>query len=367
MKILQVCSAQTMGGGERHVIDLTRALIERGHKLHLAVRKNNALRVELKNLPIIWHEIPLRNALDIFSALALAKIIRAENIEVMHAHVARDYTICGLAAKLAPVKFFLTRHHFNPINANFFYRWGLANVTKLIAVSQTVKTELALAFPELQARIVLIPNWIDPQKIATLSKEKAREALGIQQQIAVGIIGQISPAKGQHFFLQVAEHLQHNENLPSLPCFLIVGKSQTVEEQNFERELRIFSGQLIDSGIVKFTGFIPDIITKLAAFDIIVVASTNEGFSLVTIEAMAAGCAVIAFSSEALQELVQHNKTGLLCTPQNTKSLLQTLTDLVMDQEWRSELGLAGQHYALANFGRENVLNQITTLYDQAQ
>src|SRR5437016_1164464 len=101
MKILQVCSAESLGGGERHVADLTRALIARGHELHLAVRRPSPLRKALADLPVNWHEVELRNAIDWFSARRLAAIIREAHIEVLHAHVARDYTVCGLAAKLA--------------------------------------------------------------------------------------------------------------------------------------------------------------------------------------------------------------------------------------------------------------------------
>src|SRR5919201_6780488 len=101
MKILQVCSAdEGLGGGERHVIDLTRGLIERGHELHLAVRPSSPLRRALSGLPLRWHELGLRNALDLASVRRLAGAIRNEQIEVLHAHVARDYSVCGLAAKL---------------------------------------------------------------------------------------------------------------------------------------------------------------------------------------------------------------------------------------------------------------------------
>src|ERR1051326_5995886 len=127
MKILQVCSAESLGGGERHVADLTRALIERGHELHLAVRPHSPLRTALADLPVEWHELSLRNAMDWFRARRLAAIIRERHIEVMHAHVARDYMVCGLAAKLAPTRFFLTRHHFNPTKSNPLYAWALSD------------------------------------------------------------------------------------------------------------------------------------------------------------------------------------------------------------------------------------------------
>ncbi|MGH9766928.1 MAG: hypothetical protein ACREAB_05775, partial [Blastocatellia bacterium] len=72
MKILQVCSAESLGGGERHVIDLTRAMIERGHELHLAVRHDSPLVGVLGNYPIHWYELGLRNSLDVISAQGIA-------------------------------------------------------------------------------------------------------------------------------------------------------------------------------------------------------------------------------------------------------------------------------------------------------
>ncbi len=73
MRILQVCSAETIGGGERHVADLMRVLIERGHELHCAVRPASQLPSALGDLPIQWHRVGLRNALDLLSIWRLRK------------------------------------------------------------------------------------------------------------------------------------------------------------------------------------------------------------------------------------------------------------------------------------------------------
>src|SRR5262245_38002417 len=124
MKILQVCSAESLGGGERHVIDLTRAMIERGHELHLAVRRDSPLIDVLAGYPIQWYELGLRNALDVISAQGLANVIRKHRIDALHAHIARDYTCCGVAARMTrPVRFFITHHHFNPLKSNPVYSW----------------------------------------------------------------------------------------------------------------------------------------------------------------------------------------------------------------------------------------------------
>ncbi len=236
MNILQVCSAESLGGGERHVADLTRALIERGHKLHLAVRPQSPLRAALADLPVNWHEVGMRNALDWGSARRLAAIIRDEHIEVMHAHVARDYTICGLAAKLAPTRFFLTRHHFNPVKSNPLYAWALSNAQGLIAVSESVRVNLTTAFPPLASRVVVIPNWIDPQACGRLSREEGRARLGIAQRLAVGVIGQLTPLKRQDLFIRAAAYLLRERAWGNLE-FLIVGAAES-KDAGYERRLR---------------------------------------------------------------------------------------------------------------------------------
>src|SRR5438477_13179411 len=112
MRILQVSSARAFGGGERHLADLARGLARRGHELFAALAHDSPLRDELVALPPRnVHTMALRNALDIGSALKLARVALEEKVDVIHAHVARDYTLASLAARGAtaarPV---LTRH-----------------------------------------------------------------------------------------------------------------------------------------------------------------------------------------------------------------------------------------------------------------
>src|SRR2546430_560155 len=99
MRILQVSSARAFGGGERHLADLARGLAERGHEVFAALTHDSPLRDELGALPP--HNVrtlSLRNALDIGSALKLARVALDEKVDVIHAHVARDYTLASLAA-----------------------------------------------------------------------------------------------------------------------------------------------------------------------------------------------------------------------------------------------------------------------------
>ena len=77
MKILQISSASTFGGGERYVVDLANALQSRGHDLYVIVRPNSPLPTYLEIPKDQIKELPLRNALDAPSARELDKFVES--------------------------------------------------------------------------------------------------------------------------------------------------------------------------------------------------------------------------------------------------------------------------------------------------
>ena len=366
LKILQVCSAESLGGGERHVIELTRALIERGHELHLAVRPGSPLRGELRNAPIVWHEMNLRNALDVMSAQRIAQIIARYEIDVLHAHVARDYIFCGIAARKARrARFFITRHHFNPIKSSALYAWTISEVRNLIAVSDVVRDRLVEAFPAFADRVVVIPNWIDARECGSLGRDEAREALGITRRYAVGVIGQITKLKRQDLFLQAAQHLI-KERLWTEVDFLIVGEPdpKTPADLEYAAYLQNWTRNAGLDAHVQFTGYVPYFRALLSAFDVVVVPSDNEAFSLVLIEAMAAGCAVVASRAGGMAEIVENEMTGLLVDPDNLWSLISALSRLLTDKGLRGKLSNVAQASVVDRYDRERVIDRIERLYE---
>jgi glycosyltransferase involved in cell wall biosynthesis len=366
MKILQVCSAESLGGGERHVIDLARAMIERGHELHLAVRRDSPLIGVLADYPIQWYELGLRNALDVISAQGLANVIRKNRIDVLHAHVARDYTCCGIAARMArkmgrPVRFFITRHHFNPIKSNPVYAWTIGEARALIAVSDSVREQLVAAFPDFVDRIVVIPNWIDADGCGRLSREEARAQLGVTKRLAVGVVGQITALKRQDLFIQAAAHLIKERHWTDAD-FLIVGEPGPGDERYAELLQEMVSDLGVE-GRVRFTGYVEDLPAHLAGFDIIAAPSDNEAFSLALVEAMAAGCAVVATRVGGMAEIVEDGITGALVERDNVWSLVGGLSRLLTDKQLREKIGSIARASVIERFDRRSVIDRIERLY----
>jgi L-malate glycosyltransferase len=366
MKILQVCSAESLGGGERHVIELTRSMIERGHQLSMAVREGSPLIEALAGYPIQWHELGLRNALDIISAQRIANAIRKDRIDILHAHLARDYTFCGVATRIAarlgnPVGFFITRHHFNPIKSNPLYAWTIGEARALIAVSDSVRENLVESFPDFADRIVTIPNWIDPEGCGSLSREEARARLGVTKRLAVGVIGQITRLKRQDLFIEAAWRLIR-EHYWSDAEFLIVGEAGP-DDEAYLNQLQETASRLRVGDQLRFTGYIENLPALLAAFDIIAAPSDNEAFSLALAEAMASGCAVVATRAGGMAEIVEDGVTGVLIERDSARSLIAALSRLLGDKRLREKIGGGARASVIERFDRKSVIDRIEGLY----
>ena len=82
----------------------------------------------------------MRNALDVFSGRELAKFIVEKDIEIIHAHLAKDYPLAALAARLTGKPFVLTRHVLFPIKR--LQKYALQNVGGIIAPSKAIADAL---------------------------------------------------------------------------------------------------------------------------------------------------------------------------------------------------------------------------------
>ena len=146
MRVLQVSSARAFGGGERHLADLSRSLAERGHEVYAAIEPDSPLREPLLAAlpPNNIYELSLRKLHDAHGAGKLARFARANRVDIIHAHVARDYapTAWAAADRRAPrgPRYVITRHVLFPMGR--YNRFMLSGVSRVIAVSEAVARSL---------------------------------------------------------------------------------------------------------------------------------------------------------------------------------------------------------------------------------
>lgn len=360
MRILQICSASDWGGGEAHVADLVRALVERGHAVYLAVRPNSPLREPLAGLITSWHEIPLRNSLDVQSSRAIADLILHHGIDVVHAHVGRDYLVAALACRRAGrAKLVLTRHHYLPLKQNAVYRWLLRDVSAVIAVSKSVQQSVSQRLDLPADRIHVIPNWVDQARFQALDRDAARAIFRVKAKLCVGYIGQISPAKGIEELVRAAGRVSR---MRSDVEFVIAGEEQEPDAP-FTTFLLDLAAKLGIARRISFIGYVGNVPDLLAAVDLVVVPSWDEGFSLVAVEALAARRALLASDVGGIRDIVKDSVTGMLFPPRDSNALANKLLWMLSDSPMRERLAGEGQRDVLKRFGREQVVTQIESLY----
>jgi glycosyltransferase involved in cell wall biosynthesis len=364
LKILQISSAQTLGGGERHLADLANGLASRGHEVYLALRPESPLINELKSIPREnTTTLPLRNSLDATSARDLAKLVRRNRIQIVHTHMARDYPLASYAVrKNQNSRLIVTRHVLFPLNR--LHRLTLSKAARIIAVSQGVATQLRTERIAPSEKISVVLNGIDVVRFAD-----ARDAFDRRQflqqwklpedSLLVGTVGELTPLKGQAEFLKAA--VQVIKQYPNA-YFIIAGTDNSPGQTN-GAVLEDLISRLNLTERVTIVPWLEDIAQLYSALDVFVSASHTESFGLAIAEAMASSSAVVATKTEGAREIIQPGVTGLLVPIGDADELAEAMLDLLGDKNRRLRIGAAAQRAVSVRLNIERMIDETEKIY----
>jgi glycosyltransferase involved in cell wall biosynthesis len=127
--------------------------------------------------------------------------------------------------------------------------------------------------------------------------------------------------------------------------------------------LRSYIAQLGLEEVFLFAGFRSDVPRVMAALDVYVTTSCDEGFSLSTAEAMAAGKPIVATRSGGPDELLRESQSGLLVPVGDTHAIAAAVESLRGDDALRRRLGVEARKYAIAHCGRAHMIARYRELY----
>jgi glycosyltransferase involved in cell wall biosynthesis len=367
LKILQISSAQTLGGGERHLADLANGLAQRGHDVYAALRPKSALMSELRDVSKDRiTKLPLRNSFDAKSARDLAKLVGRLKIDIVAAHLARDYPLAAYAVRRNPdSRLIVTRHVLFPLNP--LHRITLSKAARVIAVSQAVASQLRVdqVAPPEKIRVVL--NGINVAGFRKAREEFDRanflESWKLPADgLLVGTVGELNPLKGQEEFLRAAAKIV--EELPNTN-FVVAGIDHSAGSQH-QRRLEQLIEKLRLMKHVKLVGWLEDLAQLYCGLDVFVSASHTESFGLAIAEAMASGTAVVATETAGARELIRSGETGLLVPIGDVNKLADAISDLLNDKLKRIGLASTAQEYASSSFGVERMIAETEEIYRAA-
>lgn len=357
MRILHISSAKTFGGGERHLVDLTRELNARGHEIFVALRPTNEWQERLAFLGAErFLHVSIRNSFGMFSAKRIGRFIERNKIDIIHAHVARDYLTASIAARMAKdVKMILTRHVMFPMKP--FHRFALRNVDAAIGVSGSVGEQLGKIFPAEKVRV--IANGIEMRgRRAANAGDEFRTFHSIPKEAPLVVtVGELIPLKGQRDFVLAAAEVV--KKIPDCH-FVVVGRDNSLDK-NFRRELKRLVKVFEMEKRFLWLDWLDDLSPLLAAADLFVSPSHSESFGLAILDAMAAGRAVVATDTDGARSLI--DDANALVPVKDVVALAGRITFYLENRDARESLASQLKETALSKFGLARMIDETEALY----
>jgi len=336
--ILQIIPELDAGGAERTTLDITKALIASGYRALVATEGGRLERdLMLAGGELIRaHMASKKPHRIIANAAVIARIIRTQNISVVHARSRAPAWSALIAARLTGAAFVTTYHGIynakGPLKR--WYNSVMARGDAVIANSEWTARHILATYRFQPKNLTIIPrgmdlDYFDPRRVSAERVATMRDWwLAKDGQRVILLPGRLTRWKGQLVFVRALARMKRDGRLPPGVRAVIAGAMQGRNSYVSEIIGTIEENGLRD--VVVVSDHVTDMAAAYLAADVVVSASTDpEAFGRVPAEAAAMGRPVIATDHGGARETVRSGETGLLVTPGSATALAEALRDLL--------------------------------------
>jgi len=368
LKVLQVCTSAAWGGMEMHVAALAQQLAEAGHRLLVLCARDSGLEHELQSKDFPHAAVKAGGYVRPGAARQAAKLLRTFRPDVVHVHYSKDlWWLVPAMRRFPEIGLVLSKHiGTQRPKRDLLHRYLYARVNFVIAISEVIRQNILDTHPVAAGKVMLVHSGVDLQRFnpGAIDREKIRRELGLaKKSIAIGIVGRLQKSKGYVEFLQMAARLQ--AECPEC-VFWMVGEATRGEAYEADQILQLRK-QLGLERRVHHLGFRKDIPQLLSAMDIFVFPTHAEAFGLVLIEAMAMQTPVVSSNCDGVLDIVEPDRTGFLVPPRNVDALVNTVRQLIENEERRLEMGRLGRRRVEQFFSKTKMVQEICKIYHQCK
>lgn len=327
-------------------------------------------KVKGAGIPILRAPRLLRDPAPFSDAATLRRLtcqFREARYDIVHTHTSKAGFLGRIAARRAGVPIVVHTPHgnvfhgyFGPLKSKAFVlmeRYAARLTDRLIELTPVGVEEHLREGIGTPAQFRVVFSGIDTRAFeeAGARRQAMRQALGFSGgEILVGGVGRLEPIKGFAYFVDAA--------LAAAPesaqlRFLHAGQG------SLDAALRARAAALGDR--FRFLGPREDIPELMAALDILVAPSLNEGMGRVVLEAGAAGVPVIASRVGGIPDIVEERETGLLVTPGDTTALAAAILGLAADAGGRKRMRKTAQASIVPHYSLDSMVRKIEAIYEE--
>jgi glycosyltransferase involved in cell wall biosynthesis len=238
---------------------------------------------------------------------------------------------------------------------------ALQRATRVFAVSDSLK-RLAIELGVPADKIRVIGNGVDLQKFRPIAQIEARRKLGLQPNVPILVsVGGLVERKGFHRVIDCLPAL--SQSYPDLQYLVVGGPSP---EGDMSQALRDQVKRLGLQDRVVFVGPVApeQLHVALSAANVFVLATRNEGWANVFLEAMACGLPVVTTDVGGNPEVVSHAQLGTIVRFGDIEAL-STAIDKALSRTWNSAAIIQYAHQNTWDSRVEVILEEFARLIDR--
>ncbi len=312
---------------------------------------------------------------DVIALVKIARLVRAERIDLVHTHTAKAGFLGRVAARLAGVPCVVhTLHgvtfhdHIGRFQREMYVlleRLAAPLSDALITVGDDVKAKYLAESIGREEQYVTIPSGMETESFARAlrdperSRTPRRAEFGFtDDDLVVGMVSRLEPRKGYVYFFEALARLA-----PDFPRL----KALVVGEGAQEDELRERVRMLGLGDRVVFAGYRYDVADVIAAFDIAVLTSLWEGLPRVLVQYALLEKPIVTSAVEGAHEVVEHGHSGLVVPKESVPDLVDALRRVLSNDALRRTMGARARARVEGRWDVDGMVRKIERVYRQVE
>jgi len=356
-----------LGGGERMLLNVVRALPKDRFRVSLATFSCELDRATIDGLPCPVHVFPMKRTYGVRSlkmAMAFRKLLRDEQVDIVQTMFESSDLWAGLVTKAASrAKLISSRRDLGILRSTkhrIAYRLLAGLPNRVLAVSDEVRRFCIEADGLPPECVFTVHNGIAVESSTNEEQDEARQELKIPAGAPViTTVGNLRRVKGTDILIRAAATVR--QRFPDA-ILLICGSAL---EADYVSHLRELIRELRLETSVRLLGGKERVPAVLALTTVFALPSRSEGFSNALIEAMAAGLPCVATNVGGNVEAITDGVNGMLVPADNADALSAAICHLLEDPTAASEMCAKAQNTYEKQFTTEVMVNELIRTYEE--
>jgi glycosyltransferase involved in cell wall biosynthesis len=370
MRVVLVIDDLRIAGAQRVIAQEARALHPRRvafNVVALAPDADPSFTPELRAMGVDVRHVPGRGLHDLMRVSALSEMIRRLSPDVVHTHLTYANILGTLSARLAHRPSVASIHNVDTNQLKFatpkrrleglVLRLGAKRVA---VVTEGARVAVAHNFGVPVDQLVVLPNAMDPSTVrlpVDFDRARTRQALGSAPgESLLCNVGRLDLSKGQACFLTALADVRARNPGHRFRALLVGDGPQSDDLHRLAANLGL-------ADRVSLLGVRRDVAEIVAASDVFVLTSLNEGLSQALLEAMALGTPVVATDVGGTSDAVVAGHTGWLIAPGDSGGLARAIDEAVADKPEATTRAAAARQLIERQFSLTSHLVRLEDLY----